>query len=105
MDTDRQVTMFLRQGRGQISHTWFGGGGPSITWRGVLSPVTFEHLVAVSVRLERLVPAETLGETTRSVQTGALWTAGGDRGGGAWFTWLHRDTWKMLPSLPPQNRK
>lgn len=21
------------------------------------------------------------------------------------LTWLHRDTWKMFPSLPPQNRK
>lgn len=23
----------------------------------------------------------------------------------AHLTWLHRDTWKMFPSLPPQNRK
>lgn len=70
MDTDRQVTMFLRKRRrkrvgSDITHLVQVGGGEA----GLHSPVTFEHLVPVAVRLERLVPTETLRTKSRTVPT------------------------------------
>lgn len=75
MDTDRQVTMFLREGEGgslgQNPHTCPGG-------RSLLcSPVTFENLVPVAVRLEGLVPAKTLRATTRTIKLRHLANGGG----------------------------
>lgn len=51
------------EGRGQISHTCSTHLGEG----GLRSPVTFENLIPVAVRLERLVPTETLREKSRTV--------------------------------------
>lgn len=80
MDTDRQVTMFLR-GRGVRHHTPGPGG---MGEAGLRSPVTFEHLVPIAIRLKRLVPTETLREISRTVPTELQRRGGGGRREGWW---------------------
>ena len=74
--------------------------------------MSFKHLISFTVRLEGFFPTQILQSKHSkwsifidNRQDEHEFRGCKDTIIQVFLTWLHRDTWKMFPSLPPQNRK